>query len=388
MENFKDKEIIEKEAKFYTHTFSRLPVVIERGKGMYLWDVNGTKYLDMFAGIGVNSVGHCNKEVVKAIKKQVGILMHTSNWLYTIPQIELAEKLTKISGMEKVFFTNDGTEAVEAAIKLVRRGKKKEIIAMEHDFHGRTLGSLSLTWKENFRKPFEPLIPFTKFAEYNNIDALEKAITENTAAVLLEPIQSESGTIIPDKGYLKAVRQLCDEKGIYMLVDEVAVGFGRTGKMFCFQYENIMPDVVCIAKAMGGGFPIGAMLCRGIDFNPGEHGGTYIGNPLACASANAAIDYITYNNLPENARIMGEYLIKNLNELKGKNLKIKEIRGKGLLIGIDVEDAKKTVMELIENGILTIYTGNTVRLLPPLIISKKECDEFLDVLSKCKSLKK
>ncbi len=388
MENFKDKEIIEKEAKFYTHTFSRLPVVIERGKGMYLWDVNGTKYLDMFAGIGVNSVGHCNKEVVKAIKKQVVILMHTSNWLYTIPQIELAEKLTKISGMEKVFFTNDGTEAVEAAIKLVRRGKKKEIIAMEHDFHGRTLGSLSLTWKENFRKPFEPLIPFTKFAEYNNIDALEKAITENTAAVLLEPIQSESGTIIPDKGYLKAVRQLCDEKGIYMLVDEVAVGFGRTGKMFCFQYENIMPDVVCIAKAMGGGFPIGAMLCRGIDFNPGEHGGTYIGNPLACASANAAIDYITYNNLPENARIMGEYLIKNLNELKGKNLKIKEIRGKGLLIGIDVEDAKKTVMELIENGILTIYTGNTVRLLPPLIISKKECDEFLDVLSKCKSLKK
>ncbi len=388
MENFKDNEIIEKEAKFYTHTFSRLPVVIERGKGMYLWDVNGTKYLDMFAGIGVNSVGHCNKEVVKAIKKQVGILMHTSNWLYTIPQIELAEKLTKISGMEKVFFTNDGTEAVEAAIKLVRRGKKKEIIAMEHDFHGRTLGSLSLTWKENFRKPFEPLIPFTKFAEYNNIDALEKAITENTAAVILEPIQSESGTIIPDKGYLKAVRQLCDEKGIYMLVDEVALGFGRTGKMFCFQHENIMPDVICIAKAMGGGFPVGAMLCRGIDFNPGEHGGTYIGNPLACAAANASVDYITHNNLPENASIMGEYLIKNLNELKGKNLKIKEIRGKGLLIGIDVEDAKKTVMELIENEIMAIWTGNTVRLLPPLIISKKECDEFLDALDKCKSLKK
>ncbi len=383
----KANEIIEKEAKFYTHTFSRLPVVIERGKGMYLWDVNGTKYLDMFAGIGVNSVGHCNKEVVKAIKKQVGILMHTSNWLYTIPQIELAEKLTKISGMEKVFFTNDGTEAVEAAIKLVRRGKKKEIIAMEHDFHGRTLGSLSLTWKENFRKPFEPLLPFTKFVEYNDIDALEKAITENTAAVLLEPIQSESGTIIPDKGYLKAVRQLCDEKGIYMIVDEVAVGFGRTGKMFCFQHEDIMPDVVCIAKAMGGGFPIGAMLCRGIDFNPGEHGGTYIGNPLACASANASVDYIINNNLPENSRIMGEYLIKNLNELK-ENLKIKEIRGKGLLIGIDVEDAKKTVMELIENKILTIYTGNTVRLLPPLIISKKECDKFLDALSKCKSLKK
>ncbi len=377
----KAKDIIEKEAKFYTHTFSRLPVVIEKGSGMYLWDVDGTKYLDMFAGIGVNSVGHCNKEVVKAIKKQSEILMHTSNWLYTIPQVVLAEKLAKISGMEKVFFTNDGTEAVEAAIKLVRRGKKKEIIAMEHDFHGRTLGSLSLTWKENFRKPFEPLVPYMKFAKYNDIGALKNAITENTCAVLLEPIQSESGTIIPDKGYLKAVRKLCDEKKIYMLVDEVALGFGRTGKLFCFQHENIMPDVICVAKAMGGGFPIGAMLCRGIDFNPGEHGGTYIGNPLACAAANAAIDYIINNNLPENARIIGEYLLKNLKE---RNLKV---RGRGLLIGIDVRDAKGAVMELIEKGILAIYTGNTLRLLPPLIITKKECDKFLGAMDKCKCLK-
>lgn len=253
MEN-KEKEIFEKEAKFYTHTFSRLPVVIERGKGMYLWDVNGKRYLDMFAGIGVNSVGHCNDDVVEAIRRQAGILMHTSNWVYTIPQVELAEKLVKISGMEKVFFTNDGSEAVEAAIKLVRRGKKKEIIAMKNDFHGRTLGSLSLTWKENFRKPFEPLIPFTKFVEYNNINALEEAVTENTTAVILEPIQSESGTIIPDKGYLKAVRQLCDEKGIYMIVDEVAMGFGRTGKMFSFQHEGIMPDIICTAKAMEAAF--------------------------------------------------------------------------------------------------------------------------------------
>ncbi len=374
-------EIIEKEAKFYTHTFSRLPVVIEKGKGMYLWDVNGKKYIDMFGGIGVNSVGHCNKDVVNAIKKQAGILMHTSNWVYTIPQIELAEKLIKITGMEKVFFTNDGSESVEAAIKLVRRGKKKEIIAMEHDFHGRTLGALSLTWKENFRKPFEPLIPYTKFVKYNDINALRNAITENTAAVILEPIQSESGIIIPNKGYLKAVRELCDEKEIYMIVDEVATGFGRTGKMFCFQHENIMPDVLCIAKAMGGGFPIGAMLCRGIDFNPGEHGGTYIGNPLACAAANASIDYIINKNLPENARIIGEYLLK---ELKKRNL---NVRGKGLMIGIDVNDAKKVVMELIEKGILTIYTGNTVRLLPPLIITKRECNKFLNAIDECKSIK-
>lgn len=381
----KTSEIIKKEEKFYTHTFSRLPIVIEKGKGMYLWDVEGNKYLDMFAGIGVNSVGHCNADVVKAIKKQSEILMHTSNWVYTVPQIELAEKLTDLTGMEKVFFTNDGTEAVEAAIKLVRRGKKKEIITMKHDFHGRTLGALSLTWKENFRKPFEPLIPFTKFVEYNNIEALENAITENTTAVILEPIQSESGTIIPDKGYLKAVRELCDEKGIYMIVDEVAMGFGRTGKMFCFQHENITPDIVCIAKAMGGGFPIGAVLCKGIDFNPGEHGGTYLGNPLACAASNAAIDYIIKHNLPENAGVMGDYLLKNLN---ARNL---EVRGKGLIIGIDVKDAKGAVMELIKKGILTIYTGNTVRLLPPLIISKKECDKFLnaiDICETCETFKK
>jgi len=283
--------------------------------------------------------------------------------------------------MEKVFFTNDGSESVEAAIKLVRRGKKKEIIAMEHDFHGRTLGALSLTWKENFRKPFEPLIPYTKFVKYNDINALRNAITENTAAVILEPIQSESGIIIPDEGYLKAVRELCDEKEIYMIVDEVATGFGRTGKMFCFQHENIMPDVLCIAKAMGGGFPIGAMLCRGIDFNQGEHGGTYIGNPLACAAANASIDYIINKNLPENARIIGEYLLK---ELKKRNL---NVRGKGLMIGIDVKDAKKVVMELIEKGILTIYTGNTVRLLPPLIITKRECNKFLNAIDECKSIK-
>lgn len=380
----KAREIIEKEEKFYANTFSRLPVVIERGKGCYLYDIDGKRYLDMFAGIGVNSVGHCNERVVNAIKKQAEILMHTSNWLYTIPQIELAEKilsLTKAEGMEKVFFTNDGTEAVEAAIKLVRRGKKKEIIAMKNDFHGRTLGALSLTWKENFRKIFEPLIPYTKFVDYNDIDKLRSAITENTCAVILEPIQSESGVIIPHEGYLKEVRELTEEKGVKMIVDEVAVGFGRTGKMFCFQHENISPDVICMAKALGGGFPIGAIAYRGDDFNKGEHGGTYIGNPLACAAANAAIDYIIEKNLPENARIMGEYLLKNLRE---RNL---DARGKGLILGIDVKDAKKVVMELIKNGVLTIYTGNTVRLLPTLTINKEQCDEFLDAVDRCESLK-
>jgi len=374
-ENLKLTEIEEKEKKYLCNTFSRLPVAIVRGKGMYLWDISGVQYLDMFAGIGVNSVGHCNEKVVNAIKEQSEILMHTSNWLYTLPQIELAEILTKISGMEKVFFTNDGTEATEAAIKLVRKGDKKEIIAMKHDFHGRTLGALGLTWKEKFRKPFEPFLPGMKFVDYNNIDALRNAITDKTGAVILEPIQSESGVLIPDVGYLKAVRELTEEKNVLLIVDEVATGFGRTGKLFCFQHEGIEPDIICTAKAIGGGFPIGAMLCRGLDFNPGEHGGTFIGNPLACAAAKASVGVILEENLAENSRVMGEYLLKKLSE-RGFNA-----RGKGLMIGIHSEDPKRDVLSLINKGVLSIYSEKTIRLLPPLIITKKEADLFVDKIS-------
>lgn len=373
--SYEISDVTEREKKYLCNTFSRLPVAIAKGKGMYLWDIKGVKYLDMFAGIGVNSAGHCNDKVVNAIKEQAEILMHTSNWLYTLPQIELAEKLVELTGMEKVFFTNDGTEANEAAIKLVRKGNKKEIIAMKNDFHGRTLGALGLTWKEKFRKPFEPLLSDMKFVDYNNIDALRNAVTEKTGAVILEPVQSESGVLIPDKGYLKEVRELTQEKDILLIVDEVATGFGRTGRLFCFQHEGIKPDILCTAKALGGGFPVGAMLCRGVDFNPGEHGGTYIGNPLACAAANASVSVILEENLTENSRDVGEYL---LNKLLKEGF---DARGLGLMLGVHSDDPKKDVLSLINEGVLCIYSDKTIRLLPPLIINKKEADFFIEKLN-------
>ena len=281
LEGIKNKELM-----YYAHTFRRLPVAVSRGRGMYLYGTDGTEYLDMFAGIAVNSLGHCHPKVTEAIKKQAETLVHTSNWLYTIPQIELAERLVQITGQKKAFITNDGTEAVEAAFKLARKATgKKEVIAMEHAFHGRTMGSLSLTHGEKYRKAFEPLVPETKFVPYGNIDVLKDAITEKTAAVIVEPIQGEAGVIIPSEEYLKEVRELTEKKGALMILDEVQTGFGRTGKMFAFQHYGIKPDIMCLAKGIGSGFPIGAITFSCADFDTGEHGGTFIGNPLACTVA-------------------------------------------------------------------------------------------------------
>ena len=370
-------EIQKLESKVYANTFNRLPVAITHGKGIYLYDVNGIEYLDMFAGIAVNSLGHCHPEIVETVKKQSETLMHTSNWLYTIPQLELSEILLKLSGMEKVFITNDGTEAVETAIKLARKATgKKEIIAMENAFHGRTLGSLSLTWGERYRKPFEPLIPKMRFVRYNDTDELRREISEETSAVILEPIQGESGVIVPDENYLKEVRELTEENGILLILDEVQTGFGRTGKMFAFEHSKIKPDILCLAKGLGGGFPIGATLFKGMDFEKGEHGGTFIGNPLACAVAKTVIDVIIKEDLVKNSERIGNYLLR---ELRAKEL---NVRGKGLMIGIESENAERTVLDLIKEKVLTIYSGNIVRILPPLIIKKEHADKFLESVSR------
>jgi len=366
------KKIERIEEKYYANTFSRLPVAITHGKGMYLYDVNNKKYLDMFAGIAVNSLGHCHPEVVKTIREQSKILMHTSNWFYTLPQLELAQLLVKITGLKKAFITNDGTEAVETAIKLARKTTgKREIIAMKNAFHGRTLGALSLTWGEKYRKPFLPLVPKMKFVEYNDVDALEKSITDKTAAVIVEPIQGEAGVIIPDNNYLKEVRRLTEEREVLLILDEIQTGFGRTGKLFAFQHSGIKPDILCLAKGLGGGFPIGAILFSCKDFEAGEHGGTFIGNPLACAVAKTVIQVIMEKKLVKNSEKLGSYLLK---ELRERNL---NARGEGLMIGIDVKDGRKSVLDLIRKGILTIYSENTVRVLPPLIIEKKHADQFL-----------
>ncbi len=367
------------EEKYYSQVFSRHPVCAVKGRGMYVWDSSGEKYLDMFAGIAVNALGHCHPAHVLAIKKQAETLIHTSNYLYTTPQLELAELLTKISGMDRVFFSNDGTEAVEAAVKLARSATgKKEVIAMKGGFHGRSMGALGLTWSEKFRHPFEPLVPGMSFVDYDNAGKLEKAITKNTAAVILEPIQGEAGVILPKDGYLKEVRKICDDNNVLMIADEVQTGFGRTGKMFACEHENVTPDIMCVAKGLGGGFPIGAALFRGIDFGRGQHGGTFVGSPLACAASKAVIETIIKDKLVENSAKTGKSL---MDRLASEGMRV---HGRGLMIGIDVADGKKTVLDLIEKKVLTINSENTVRVLPPLIIEKEHADIFV---SKIKELK-
>jgi acetylornithine/N-succinyldiaminopimelate aminotransferase len=367
--------IKEREEKHYAHTFNRLPLAIERGEGMYLYDTSGRKYLDMFAGIAVDCLGHAHPRMVDTIKKQAATLMHTSNWVYTLPQVELAERLTKISGLNKAFITNDGTESVEAAFKLARKATgKKEVIAMENAFHGRTMGSLSLTYGEKYKKPFQPLVPGAKSVEYGNADALRRAITNDTAAVIVEPIQGEAGVIIPPNGYLKEIREITEEKGVLLILDEVQTGFARTGKMFACQHEGVKPDILCLAKGLGGGFPIGAIVYSCEDFEPGQHGGTFVGNPLACSVANTVIDTLIKEKLAENSEKMGGYLMENLRD------RDYTVRGKGLMIGIDVQDGGKTVQELIKKGVLIIHSKNTIRALPPLIIEKRHADEFLAAL--------
>jgi len=369
------KTIKAREEKCYAHTFKRLPLAVERGEGMYLYDTTGKRYLDMFAGIAVNSLGHAHPEIVEAISRQAATLMHTSNWIYTLPQIELAERLTKLTGQDRAFIANDGTESVEAALKLARKATgKKGIIAMENAFHGRTMGALSLTYGEKYRKPFEPLVPETKAVPYGDTEALKKAITKDTAAVIVEPIQGEAGVIIPPAGYLKEVREITAEKDVLLIADEIQTGFARTGKMFACEHENIKPDIICMAKGLGGGFPVGAIAYSCTDFEPGQHGGTFVGNPLACSVANTVIDVIVRERLAENAKNMGDYLMK---ELKKRGY---DARGRGLMIGIGVSDGEETVKELIEKRVLVINSKNTIRILPPLIIKKTHMDEFLTAL--------
>ena len=364
-------EIQKREAEVYSQVFSRLPVAIEKGDGMYVYDTEGKKYLDMSAGVAVNSLGHAHPRIIQTITEQSKKLIHCSNWFYTTPQLDLAELLIKLTSMKKTFITNSGTEAVEAAIKLARKSTgKTEIIAMEKAFHGRTLGALSITHGEKYRKPFLPLIPDSKFAKYNDIESLKSSITDKTAAVILEAIQGEAGVILPDDSYLQEVRELTQEKEILLILDEIQTGFGRTGKMFAYQHFGIQPDIVCMAKGMGGGFPIGAITFSCPDFEAGEHGGTYIGSPLACSVANTVIKTIISDKLVENSAAIGKHLLDS----------IPESRGKGLMIGIPVDDGRKKVIELIEKGILTLYSGNTVRVLPPLIIEKKHAEEFLSAI--------
>ena len=376
-------EITRKYDMYIFQTYTRQPIAIRSAKGAIVTDVNGKEYIDCVAGIAVNNVGHCHPVVVEAIKRQAEQLIHVSNLYYTENQALLAEELASLSGMDRVFYCNSGAEAVEGALKLARKASgKKEFIATEHAFHGRTRGALSVTHKEKYRKPFEPLSPAV-FVPYNDIEAIRSAITENTAGLIIEPIQGEGGVIIPSDDYLKEVREICDDKSVLLILDEVQTGFGRTGKWFAKEHSGITPDIMTTAKAMGGGFPMGAMLARedvAANFVRGDHASTFGGSALACAAALANIDVIKKEKLVKRSYDMGNYLVSKLRQLNKDY--ILEIRGKGLMVGMELSiKCEDIVAGAREKGVLLNCTSESVlRFVPPLTITKQQLDKVVSVL--------
>jgi len=376
------------------NTYGRLPIAFERGEGCWLWDSEGKRYLDALSGIAVCGLGHAHPAVTAAICDQAGSLLHTSN-LYQIPlQTKLAERLTTLSGMENVFFCNSGAEANEAAIKLARLyGHQKgiqnpTIVVADKSFHGRTLATLTATGNRKVHAGFEPLVSGFARVPYSDLEALESIARNNpdVVAVLLEPVQGESGVRTPDEGYLKAVRQLCSEQEWLMMLDEVQTGIGRTGKLFAFQHDEITPDVMSLAKGLGNGVPIGACLAHGAAaklFQPGHHGSTFGGNPLACRAALAVLDTIEQQELAERAATLGKQLQTALRSALADCTLVSEIRGKGLMVGIELDrPCGELVARALEQGLLiNVANETTVRLLPPLILSSAEVDQIVELLA-------
>jgi len=372
--------------KYVAHTYARYPVLLVRGKGTRVWDLEGEEYLDFVSGLGVCSLGHCHPKVIKAIQDQAEKLIHVSNLYYIEPQIQLASLLCKHSFADKVFFCNSGAEANEGAFKLARKYAKEkmgkdryEIITMERSFHGRTLATLTATGQEKFHKGYEPLMPGFKYVPFNDLGAVKKGIDSKTCAVMLEPIQGEGGVNCPSEGYLKALREVCDEKGLLLIFDEVQVGMGRTGKLFAYEHDGVEPDMLTLAKSLAGGVPIGALLIRkGIaeSFNPGDHASTFGGNPLATAAGVAALTAMLEEGMLENCQKIGDYFLSQLEEIKIKFPFVKEVRGKGLILGMELKiDGSSIVKEMLRKKILINCTmGNVLRFLPPLIATKEEVD--------------
>jgi predicted acetylornithine/succinylornithine family transaminase len=378
--------------KYVANTYARYPILLVRGKGTRVWDLEGEEYLDFVSGLAVCSLGHCHPKVVKAIQDQAEKLIHVSNFYYIEPQIQLASLLCKHSFADKVFFCNSGAEANEGAMKLARKYAKEkagkdryEIITMERSFHGRTLATLTATAQEKFHKGYEPLMPGFKYVPFNDIRAVRNAIDSKTCAVMLEPIQGEGGVNCPSEGYLKALREICDEKELLLIFDEVQVGMGRTGKLFAYEHDGIEPDMLTLAKSLAGGVPIGALLIRkGIadSFRPGDHASTFGGNPLATAAGVAAFTTILEEGMLENCQKMGDYFLSQLEVIKKKFSFVKEVRGKGLILGVELKiDGDTIVKEMLRKKILINCTmGNVLRFLPPLIVAKEEIDQVVKAL--------
>lgn len=374
--------------KYYLPVFNRIPLALARGEGCYLWDVEGKRYLDALAGIAVNNLGHCHPKVVGAIQEQAAQLTHISNFFVSEPQLKLAKMLSELSGIERVFFTNSGAESLEGAFKIARKhahsiDRGGHIISFENSFHGRTLATLA-TGKASTHKGYEPVPAGFSQLPFNDLEAVKAAVNKQTAAIVIEPIQGEGGIHMAEKAFLKALRALCDEHNIVLLFDEVQCGIGRSGYWFAKDYFGVQPDIMTLAKGLGGGVPIGAILSnekvsKAIHF--GDHGTTFGGNPLVCAASLATLDAIENENLLETVRQNGAWLINELHKLNEPS--IKEIRGLGLMIGVEFDfETKPLVLEMLRLGVIANATAtNVLRLVPPLIISKKQLSTVLQVLT-------
>ena len=383
-----EQEIIDTENSLMANVFSKKPIVITRGKGALVWDVNGKEYVDFNSGYGVALLGHCHPKIVEAVCQQAQQLITCHAGYYNDKRSEFLRKLTEITpkGLTKAFLSNSGAESVECALKLARKhAGKPEIIAVMGAFHGKTMGALSATWDKKYREPFFPLVPEIKHIPPDNLEKAREAVSEKTAAILVEPIRGEGGIRVTPDGYLKGLRELCDEKKLLLMFDEVQSGFGRTGKLFACQHWNVIPDVMCLAKPLAGGLPLGATVAREevmASFKVGDHSTTYSGNPLVCAAGCAAIDVLVNEKLADNAFLLGLYFKSNLLELQAKHKSIKEVRGLGLMLGMELKfDVLNVLLKAMEKGVLVLDAGrNVVRFLPPLVISKEQIDKAIGVL--------
>lgn len=387
-------EYMEEAEKVLLHTYNRFKVVLDKGNGVNLYDIDGKEYLDFAAGIAVFALGYNDKKYNDALKAQIDKLIHTSNLFYNVPAIEAAKKIVKATGLDRVFFTNSGTEAIEGAIKLARKyaylkdnKTDHEIIAMEHSFHGRSLGALSVTGNDHYQEPFKPLIGGIKFAKFNDIESVKALVNEKTCAIIFEPVQGEGGIYPATEEFMKEVRKLCDEKDIVMICDEIQCGMGRTGKMFAYEHYGVKPDIVTSAKALGCGVPVGAFIAKedvAKAMVPGDHGTTYGGNPLATAAINVVFDLFEEYKILDNVNEVSQYLEKKLDEIVEKHDNVVTRRGKGLMQGLVLTTpVGEVVKKCISNGLFVISAGSDVlRMVPPLVIKKEDVDKMIDILDK------
>ena len=386
------KEMIEKAEKHLLHTYNRYQIVLDHGEGVYLYDTDGKKYLDFGSGIGVCALGYGDEELCDAIKNQVDKLLHTSNLFYTEPLVNAATKLCEITGMDRVFMTNSGTEAIEGALKLARKYAVKkgyhnrtEIVSMNKAFHGRSMGALSVTGTEKYRSPFEPLISGVTFATYNDLESVKAAVSDKTCAIIMETLQGEGGIYKADSEFIKGVRQLCDEHDMIMICDEIQCGMGRTGTFFAYEQYGIKPDVVTMAKGIGSGVPVGAFAMNEkamIGLEAGDHGTTFGGNPLVMTAVSKTIDIFRNRNIVDHVKVVGAYLSDQLDQLMARKDVIVDHRGNGLMQGIECKEAVASYIgKAMEQGVILMSAGaNVIRILPPLVIEKEHVDELIRVL--------